>query len=132
MSLLCSPLCWLRIKATFLFPSNLYFFIWLQWAEEAKILAGNKPMDEKAKIFLCPRSNTVRNTVHILPDLVSMYTCSINTQKCIILCSKPLRSQTTLLKHRSLHILPYHGQGPFLSLSYCLYLKPPASHQLFF
>ena len=43
-SLLCSPFCWLRIKATFLFPPNSVsiFFIQLQWAEMAKILASNR------------------------------------------------------------------------------------------
>ena len=39
-------LCRLRIKATFLYPvfppdSVSVFFIWLQWAEKAKALAGN-------------------------------------------------------------------------------------------
>ena len=39
-------LCWLRIKATFLYPifppdSVSVFFIWLQWAEKANALAGN-------------------------------------------------------------------------------------------
>ena len=37
-----SPLCQLRIKATFLFPPNFVyvFFIWLQWAEKDKIFGG--------------------------------------------------------------------------------------------
>ena len=44
MSLPCSPLHQLRIKAIFLFPPNSVsiFFIQLQWAEKAKILGGNK------------------------------------------------------------------------------------------
>ena len=37
--------CQLRIKATFLFPPNSAFFIWLWEAEKAKILASN--------IFMC-------------------------------------------------------------------------------
>ena len=43
MSLLCSPLHQLRIKATFLFPPNSVsvIYIWLRWAEKAKILASN-------------------------------------------------------------------------------------------
>ena len=43
MSLLCSSLYWLRIKATFLFPPNSLsvYFIWLRWAEKPKILASN-------------------------------------------------------------------------------------------
>ena len=42
MSLLCSPLRRLRIKATFLLPPNSVstFFTWLQLAEKAKILAS--------------------------------------------------------------------------------------------
>ena len=41
MSLLCSPLHWLRIKTSFLSPPNSVFFILLQGAEKAKILVGN-------------------------------------------------------------------------------------------
>ena len=42
ISLRCSPLHWLRIKVTFLFPLNsLYFFLQLQWAEESKILVAS-------------------------------------------------------------------------------------------
>ena len=43
MSLLYSPLCQLRIKATFLFPPNSVsiFFIQPWWAEKAKILTSN-------------------------------------------------------------------------------------------
>ena len=42
MSLLCSPLCWLRMKATCLLPPHFVsmFFICLQWTEKAKILAS--------------------------------------------------------------------------------------------
>ena len=42
LSLLCSPLHWLRIKAAFLFPPNSVsvFFIRLRRAEKAKILPG--------------------------------------------------------------------------------------------
>ena len=38
-ALACSPLLWLRIKATLLFSPNSVsvFFIWLGWAEKAKI-----------------------------------------------------------------------------------------------
>ena len=37
-----SPLYMLRIKATFLFPPKALsiLFIWLRWAEKAKILGG--------------------------------------------------------------------------------------------
>ena len=43
----CGPLLhWLRIKGTFLFPSNfLCLFIRLPWAEKAKILVGNRSSD---------------------------------------------------------------------------------------
>ena len=43
MSLLCSPLCWLRIKATFPFPpsSVSVLFNWLWWTKQAKILASS-------------------------------------------------------------------------------------------
>ena len=43
MNLLCFPLHWLGIKATFLFPPNSVsrFFIRLQGAEKAKILSSN-------------------------------------------------------------------------------------------
>ena len=43
MSLWSSPLCRLRIKATFLFPPNsvFIFFIQLGWAKNAKILASH-------------------------------------------------------------------------------------------
>jgi len=49
MSLLCSLLCRLRIIAIFLFIQTLVsaFFIWPQWAEKAKILAGNNDPDLK-------------------------------------------------------------------------------------
>ena len=43
MSLMCSPLCQVRVKDTFLFAPNFVsiFFIQLHWAEKAKILASN-------------------------------------------------------------------------------------------
>ena len=53
ISLLCSPLCQLRIKATFLFPPNsasIFFFFLLLWADKAKILASNSV---KAFEFSC-------------------------------------------------------------------------------
>ena len=40
MSLLCSPLHWLSIKAIFLFPPNSIFFIRFRWAKKAKLLAS--------------------------------------------------------------------------------------------
>ena len=53
-SILCSPLHYLRIKATVLFLSNSasLVFIWLRWAEKAKVLASNRKKSVRERQIL--------------------------------------------------------------------------------